>query len=149
MHPIAAVLSQHTWILTHAQHMSREEWEQLRFCPTESSSFMFLKVSSFAFQDYFFFFLSHDSSNVAARNKSNQRCGVPLHALNVSFPLQKLNPECSVVTSHILYVFVLFYIVWCCLSTRLLTENLHLLLGDHSGLCDVFSHMGRTCAKSH
>lgn len=75
-------------------------------------------------------------------NKSNQQCGVPLHALNVSFPLQKLNPECSVVVSYVLYVFVLFYTVWCCLSTSLLMENLHLLLGNFSGLCDVFSHMG-------
>lgn len=119
----------------------RGEWDQLRFRPTESSSFMFLKVSSLAFQYYFSFFLSHNSSNLSAMNKSNQHCGVPLHALNVSFPLQKLNPDCSVVVSC-LYVFVLFHAVWCCLSTSLLMEILHLLLRNRSGFCDLFSHMG-------
>lgn len=108
---------------------------------------MFLKVSSLASQYFFSFFLSHNSSSLSAMSKCNQHCGVLLHALNVSFPLQKLNPECSVVVSYficlyVFYVFVLLYTVWFCLSTSLLMENFHLLLGNRSGLCDLFSHMG-------
>lgn len=73
-------------------------------------------------------------------NKSNQHCGVPLHAVNVSFPLQKLNPEHCVAVS---YVCIFLYVLFCSmLSTSLLMEILHLLLGNHSGLCDLFSLIG-------
>lgn len=39
-------------------------------------------------------------------NKSNETCGVPLHASNISFPQQKLSPSGSVV---VLYVVCMFY----------------------------------------
>lgn len=118
-----------------------EEWEQLRFCPTESSSFMIFKSKQLGFPVLIFFFLSHNSSNLSAMNKPNQHCGVPLYALNVSFPLQKVSSACCVVVSYVLYIFVMFYIVWCCLFTSLQMEILDLLLRNRAGLCDLFSHI--------
>ena len=83
--------------------------EQLKFCPTENSSFMFSKLSSLSFQYYFSFLLSYNSNNLSSMDKANGYFKAPLHALKCQLSTTETPPSMFICCLVYLWKFSICY----------------------------------------